>query len=243
MQLINRRIIITGGTSGIGLELVKILAANNDVIVIARDAEKLSQLALEFNRVITYRADLSYLNQVTRVADLIVERFDCADLLINNAAVQNTPTFTDDAFEYEAIDREVTTNFTSICCLTHRLLPLLLANPKASILNVNSGLALTPKTSSAVYCATKAALDTFSQSLRYQLEDTHVSVQQAFLELVDTGMAAGRGSNKMTAQQAALNIIQGIDKEILDHDFGKVKLLRFLVRFVPSVAHSIMKRH
>jgi short-subunit dehydrogenase involved in D-alanine esterification of teichoic acids len=164
-------------------------------------------------------------------------------VLINNAGVQNTPTFLDEDFQHETISREVAINFTSICSLTYLLLPALLHRDKAVILNVNSGLALAPKTSSAVYCATKGALNIFTQSLRYQLEQTNISVQQVFLELVDTPMTKGRGSNKMTAKDGAKKIIDGIRRDIPDYDIGKVKLLRLLLRLAPLMVHNIMKKY
>ncbi|MEN8232700.1 MAG: SDR family NAD(P)-dependent oxidoreductase, partial [Thermodesulfobacteriota bacterium] len=139
--------------------------------------------------------------------------------------MQHTPTFLDDEFKYENIAHEITLNFTSVCSLTYLLLPALLHQNKAVILNVNSALALTPKTSSAIYCATKGALNIFSQSLRYQLEKTNISVQQVFLELVDTSMTRGRGKNKVSAEDAAKKIILGMERNILEHYIGKVKLL------------------
>jgi short-subunit dehydrogenase involved in D-alanine esterification of teichoic acids len=113
---------------------------------------------------------------------------------------------------------------------------------EAVILNVNSGLGLSPKTNSAVYNATKGALNIFSQSLRYQLEDTNIIVQQVFLPLIDTQMTKGRGKNKMTAKNACYAILEGLTKGILDHDIGKVKMLRLLLRIAPSMAQKIMKK-
>ncbi len=243
MQLKEKSIIITGGTSGIGYEMVKILAPDNDVIVIARTPHKLDQLAQTFERVYPFQADLTRLDEVERVADAIAKRFSAIDILINNAAMQHTPTFLADDFTYESIQREITLNFTSICCLTYLLLPLLIHQDEATLLNMNSGLALAPKTSSAVYCATKAALNIFTQSLRYQLETTHIHVQQAFLDLVETPMTTGRGTHKMSAQAAAREVLKGIERNIPDHDICKVKLLRILLRIAPAIARRIMKKY
>ncbi len=243
MNVKDKTILITGGTSGIGYELVEKLHSDNHLIVIARDAEKLKALSQQFAGIETIQADLSKLNEVEAAADAVIRQHELLDILINNAAIQSTPTFLDDTFDYKSIAREITVNFTSICSLTYLLLPSLMHKNPAVILNVNSGLALSPKTSSAVYCATKGALNTFTQSLRYQLEHTNISVQQVFLELVATGMTQGRGRNKITAKQAALKIIDGIQKDIPDHYMGKVKLLRLLVRFTPSIARRIMKNH
>lgn len=243
MKLNKKRIIITGGTSGIGYEMAKYLHSDNEVIVISRSTEKLNELAQELEGIKTYQADLSRLEDIEAVANTIAEHFESIDVLINNAAIQYTPTFIDDVFKYESISHEITLNFTSICCLTYLLLPALTHQKKAVILNINSGLALAPKTSSAIYCATKGALNIFSQSLRYQLEKSNINVQQAFLELVDTAMTIGRGKNKMSAEEAVKIIIQGIERNIQEHDIGKVKLLRFLLRLAPSIAQKIMKKY
>ncbi len=122
-------------------------------------------------------------------------------------------------------------------------MPILLHKNKAVILNINSALALAPKTSSAIYCATKGALNIFTQSLRYQLEKTNISVQQVFLELVDTSMTRGRGKNKVSAEDAAKKIILGIERDISEHNIGKVKILRILLRLAPSIAQKILKNN
>ena len=243
MQLENKRIVITGGTSGIGYQMVKNLHPDNQIIVISRNKDKLQALSRECEGVVTYQADLSQLENIEVTADKIVKHFGSIDVLINNAGVQNTPTFLDEDFQYETLSREVTINFTGICSLTYLLLPALLHPDRAVILNVNSGLALAPKTTSAIYCATKGALNIFTQSLRYQLEQTNINVQQVFLELVDTPMTKGRGTNKMTAKDAAKQIIDGIRRDIPDNDIGKVKLLRLLLRLAPSMAQRIMKKY
>ena len=243
MKIKDKIVVITGGTSGIGYELVKQLSQMNRVIVIARDQNKLHKIQEEFTNVDTYKAELSNLTEVEDVADKIVKKYPSVDVLINNAAIQHTPILPSKNFVYENIHKEVTINFTSVCCLTYLLLGSLLNADKAIILNVNSGLALAPKTSSAIYCATKAALNNFTLSLRYQLEDSQIAVQQVFLELVDTGMTSGRGQNKLSSKNAAEKILSGMEKGILDHDIGKVKLLRLMLRIAPKVVRRIMKQN
>ncbi|PCJ83543.1 MAG: short-chain dehydrogenase [Thiotrichaceae bacterium] len=243
MNIKEKRIVITGGTSGIGYEIVKQLHPHNELIVISRDSTKINALAKKFNGVVTIQADLSNLKEVETIADSIVKRFESIDVLINNAASQHTPTFLDNEFDYESISKEITLNFTSVCCLSYLLLPALLHEKKSVILNMNSGLGLAPKTSSAIYCGTKGAINIFSQSLRYQLEDSNISVQQAFLALVDTAMTKGRGKNKLTATEAASMIIRGIEQDVAENYIGKVKLLRALLRISPSLAKRILKNN
>jgi uncharacterized oxidoreductase len=241
MNLQQKNIVITGATSGIGYEVAKRLHANNAVLVIARDRDKLDRLEAEFPGILTCQADLSIRADVESAARTALERLGTVDLLINNAAVQHTPALTDKAFLYETIQQEIAVNLGAVCALTALLLPALLKSPEAAILNVNSGLALMPKTESAVYCATKAAVNSFSQSLRYQLEGTSVKVMQAFMPLVDTNMTSGRGVGKLDAAQAADALIRGIEQDIEEHDIGKIRILRRLIRFAPGVARRIMR--
>ncbi len=242
MDVSNRHIVVTGGTSGIGRELVRQLHAGNRLAIIARDPARLEDLRTEFPGVLTFQADLARPGEVEAAARRIIAKLGRIDILINNAAVQHTQRFTDPDFEPGAISREITINFTSLCSLTAWLLPAMQHSAPAAILNINSGLALAPKTDSAVYCATKSAVDGFSRSLRYQLADTNVRVLQAFLPLVDTAMTAGRGNGKLAPEFAARQIIRGLEKDIRDHDIGKVRILRALMRLSPALGRRIMQR-
>ncbi len=241
MKIRNKRVVITGGTSGIGYEMVKILHRDNELIVISRNAKKLEELKSKHNEIFTYPVDLSELKEVEVVANSIVTAFDKVDILINNAASQNTAEFLDDKFNYDDIMKEINLNFTSVCSLSYLLLPALIHEKNSVIHNVNSGLGLVPKKSSAVYCGTKGALNIFTQSLCYQLEKTNISVQQSFLPLVDTGMTRGRGINKLSAKKAAEEIIRGIVKGKIENNIGQIKLLRVLIRISPNLAKFILK--
>ncbi len=241
MDIAGKHIVITGGASGIGLELVRQLYEKNDISVVARPSSGLDKLRRTFRRVEIYEVDLADLHSVETGADQLVKSGRKIDILINNAAVQYTPHFIDDDFRFETIKREIDVNFTSVCTLIYLLMPGLLQSGPSLILNINSGLALSPKTSSAIYCATKGALNIFSQSLRYQLEDTNIDVKQAFLPLVDTPMTKGRGKGKLSVEKAATDIILGMSKSGPVIDIGKVKALRFLQRLSPAIAQKIMK--
>ena len=150
MKLTNSHIVITGGASGLGLALVELLQAHNKISVIARPSRGLDTLRKRYQDIEIYEADLADLASVELAADALVKRGVKIDILINNAAVQHTPKFIDDDFRYETIKREIDINFTSICALTYLLMPLLLKETPSNIVNINSGLALVPKTSSAV---------------------------------------------------------------------------------------------
>lgn len=242
MKLSGKNIVLTGGTTGIGREMVKGLHNDNQLLVIASNQSRLDALAAEYPDIKTHCVDLGSVTQVDAAANAAKSAFSEIDVLINNAAIQFTPRFTDDDFDVNSIEREIAINFTAICRLTSHVLPELKASKDSAVLNVNSGLALAPKTTSAVYCASKAALENFSRSLRYQLEGTSVTVLQAFLPLVETPMTAGRGSGKMAASDAAAAILSGLQNKTPENYIGKSKLLAVLMRIVPSVARNIMKK-
>ncbi len=239
-QLKDKRILITGGTSGVGRAMVEMLRHQNKVIALGRSREKLNDLARACPDVETVEADLANVPSTRSVIHQIRD-MGPLDVLVNNAAVQYTPLFTDPAFDPSTIEEEITVNLISVCHLIHGLLPCLKATQGARILNINSALGLVPKKSSAVYCATKGALNILTRSLRYQLEGTGVEVQQAFLPLVDTAMTTGRGSGKISALQAAGAIIRGLEKGVADNLVGKVKLLMFIHRLSPALAARILK--
>jgi len=111
------------------------------------------------------------------------------------------------------------------------------------IININSGLGLVPKTTSAVYCATKGGLNILSQSLHHQLAPLGIHVGQAFVPLVETPMTEGRGSDKISPQKAAADVISGIETKKRTNDIGKVKLLRVINRISPNLAARIMKKN
>ena len=241
MTISGKRIAITGGASGLGLELVRQLASDNEIIVVARPSVALDQLSSDYPEIAIFKADLSDEMAVKQAAFDLIAGFPAIDGLINNAALQYTPSFLDDEFDYSQIANEIATNFTTPAQLCYLLLPALLNGSNPFILNVNSGLGLVPKTSSAIYCATKGALNIFSQALQNQLEQTDVAVMQAFLPLVDTAMTAGRGDGKLPPDKVASDIIKGIAARKADIDIGKVKLLRPIARFMPGLARKIMK--
>lgn len=241
MNLTQRNIVITGGTSGIGREVVRKLHRDNQVMVVARSAHRLAQLEAACPGIHICCADLARPADVESAAAAARQKFDRLDLLINNAAIQCTPTFLDPDFEPATVAREVAVNFTAVCTLTALLLPALMRAEEAAIVNINSGLGLVPKKNSAVYCATKAAINVFSQSLRLQLEDSNVRVLQAFMPLVDTPMTSGRGTGKLSAEQAASAMLRGIEQDIEDHDIGKIRALRLLARFAPGIARGIVR--
>jgi uncharacterized oxidoreductase len=134
-------------------------------------------------------------------------------------------------------------NFSSPIQLTVALVPLLLEQPEAMIVNITSGLALAPKQSSPVYCAAKAGLRSFTKALRYQAKARaqHVRIVEALPPLVDTDMTRGRGRGKISPDACAAEIIAGMEAGREAIYVGKAKLLRAIHGLSPSAADRLMR--
>lgn len=236
-----KTILLTGATSGIGYEMATLLAADNHLMIVGRNRGKLDEMKKLSANIDVFEADLSVPQAGLKLSREIATHTDRLDLVIHNAAIQNEARLTDADFDPTLIAGEINTNLTSIIELTHGLLPLLQKSDAGLVCNINSGLALTPKTNSAVYCASKGGLNIFSQSLGYQFEGSGLRVCQAFLPLVDTPMTEGRGSGKISAAKAAQDILSGVAAGKTVINVGKVKLLRLILAVLPFVARRILK--
>lgn len=244
MKLSKQTILVTGGNSGIGLNLIKQLhPMDNTLVVISRSKTNWSQLSRYKPKITTLQCDLSKKEEIEKLINTLDEKAIKPEILINCAAIQLTSHLTEESFSFSGIEKEINTNFTSVVSLSYLLLPLLLSKEKSLIVNITSGLALFPKTGSAVYCATKAALHSFSQSLLYQLENTPLKVTEVLLPLVDTPMTKGRGKGKISAEFAAQKIIHGIEQGRDEVLIGKVRLLPILARLWPGLAKGILRKY
>ncbi|MFY0566529.1 SDR family oxidoreductase [Archangium lansingense] len=244
MELQGNTVLVTGGASGIGRSIVQeLLARDNTVIVCGRDPRKLEALRQEQPRVKTIVADLSTTAEVERLAGRVLEEFPALNGVIHSAAVQHNNLMTDDDYEPQRIDEEVRINLVAPMLLTKLLLPALRRRDAAFLVNITSGLAMVPKTRSAVYCGTKGGLRIFSQSLRHQLRGTPVRVIELLPPVVDTPMTHGRAEElKISPEQVARELMRGLARDKEEIRVGKVKLLAWLQRLAPGTASRMMSR-
>ena len=244
MNLSQQIILVTGGNSGIGMKLVKQLHAMGSTLVVVSRSQKNWQQLSQYQPIVqTLQCDLSKKDEVVQLVEKLEADEISIDILVNCAALQFTSLLTDSDFSFEGIETEVATNFTSVVWLSYLLLPTLRSRPESAIVNLSSGLAFSPKTGSAVYCATKAAIHSFSQSLRYQLANSSVQVTEVLLPLVDTPMTAGRGSKKISPECAAQAIIKGLEQDRDEIYVGKAKLLPLMMRVWPGLMKRILRRY
>ncbi|MCO6177442.1 SDR family NAD(P)-dependent oxidoreductase [Ciceribacter sp. RN22] len=230
--------IVTGASAGIGREITLQLAARRHrVLALARSESRLEALAASDSLIVPVPIDLSDPDAITRLS----EEFSGYDIdgLINNAAIQENVRFDADTYGPDAIRAEITTNLTAPILLTH----LVARNSRRplTVVNVNSGLALFPKSTSAVYSATKAGLRMFAEAMAAQA-GLQIRVVDVILPLVDTAMTAGRGKGKIAPQVAAEAIVAALDGRRREVFVGKAKALRILARIAPSIAARIMRR-
>lgn len=234
--------IVTGATSGIGIELTRQLAGSGvQVIAIGRNTEALRALA-RGDRVATYAADLSEIDALPALAARIVSEHPDVGCLINNAGIQTNLRLDDASCSASAIRLEVDVNLIAPMVLTQALLPHLQARRQTLIVNVTSGLGYVPKRTAAVYSATKAGLHLFTGALRAQMEGSTLRVVEAVMPLVDTPMTTGRGRDKLSAEQAARQLIEGLLAGNLNVYIGKARWLPWLQRWAPHVLARIMQR-
>ncbi len=172
--------IITGASSGIGLELAKIFAAKkNDVLLVARSEDKLKALGDELQKAFGITAhclalDLSDYNNAQFIFDFCRQKNIKVDYLINNAGFGDFGFFADSNWQKQL--QMINLNITALTYLTHLFLPQMISKKYGKIMNVASTAAFQPGPTMAVYFATKAFVLHFSEAINNELEGTGVTV-------------------------------------------------------------------
>ncbi|MDO6590149.1 SDR family oxidoreductase [Loktanella sp. D2R18] len=239
--------LVTGGARGIGHELTSQLVTHGaHVIAVGRNQSDLNKIHAEFgDQVSTYQLDLTHPEEVTQFTQRVTSDHPGLSILINNAGMQvEMDLFTDPyASIAQPVFNEVALNFVAPITLTAQLLPVLRTHRNALIINITTGLAIAPKEASPVYCATKAGLRSFTQSLRYQCQTSapHIEVSEAIMTLVDTDMTSGRGKRKMSSHDAAVAILKGASAGKPEIWIGKSALLPLLTRISPRLVRRILR--
>lgn len=176
MKLNERTVLITGGSSGIGLALAeRFLKSGNRVIVTGRRAELLDATAKQLPGVITEVSDSGDAKARERLVATLTEKYPELDVVINNAGIQRKVDFVTGE-PWADTQSELAINLEGPIHMAGLFLPHLLKKAAATLINVSSGLAFAPIARMPIYCATKAALHSFTVSLRHQLKGTSVEV-------------------------------------------------------------------
>ena len=243
MKLTGNKVLITGGSTGIGLALARAFTnLGNRVISVDRNPENQQIAQKSLPNLITYQCDLSKPEEIDAFINWTENNHPDINVLINNAGVQFNYVFYEETNVSRLIEQEVNINLMAPIKLSTALLPVLCNQKSSAIVNVTSALAFAPKPNASVYCATKAALHNFSQSLRYQLEGGPVKVFEIIPPLVATKMTAGRGKNKISPDQLAGEFMKRFENDHFEVNIGKVKLLRGLLRIYPGFVYKLLKK-
>jgi uncharacterized oxidoreductase len=236
MKLENQVVFVTGGGSGIGLALARaLLERGNTVVVSGRNAAKLDDAKRNNPGLHTIAADVTDDAQSRAAIDSIVKQFGRLNVLVNNAGVMVSWDLLreNDAAHLAAVDREVATNYVAPIKLTALALPVLLQQDEAAVVNVASGLAYAPIGKFPVYCGTKAALHSFSKSLRHQLEKTRVKVFDVLPPMTATDLSEDMKRAKTSADEVAKEVLRGMERDRYEIAIREVRLLRLMERLAP----------
>lgn len=186
MNTTGNTVLITGGGSGIGRALAEAFhKLGNQVIVAGRRKALLDDVRAANPGMQSAVLDVQDLAAVDSFAEEIARRFPQLNVLINNAGIMK-PENLSEGGDFSVVEATVQTNLLAPLRLTAGLLPHLKQQPRATVMTVSSGLAFVPMAPTPTYCATKAAIHSWTQSLRYQLRGTPVEVLELIPPYVQT---------------------------------------------------------
>jgi uncharacterized oxidoreductase len=187
MKTIDNTILITGGGSGIGRGLAEAFhRLGNQVIIAGRGQKTLDETTAANPGMKSVTLDVSDPKSIQSFAAQAMKDYPSLNVLINNAGMMRPENLLEASNDLSTAEKTITTNLLGPIRLTAALLPSLQKQPRATIMNVSSGLAFVPLAMTPTYCATKAAIHSYTQSLRYQLKATKVEVIELIPPYVQT---------------------------------------------------------
>lgn len=248
MELSNNTILITGGTSGLGLEFAtQLIALGNTVIITGRDQAKLDETKLKLPQIHTFKSDVSDPEAIMNLYNRVVSQFPALNMLINNAGEMRKLDLHNRSLDLNNITREIEINLSGPIRMVHQFLPHLQTKNNAAIMNVTSGIAFVPFPLAPIYGATKSGLQSYTRSLRVQLKKDGIKV----FELVAPGAKTplndkftGDVDPKMLMDPHKLvnTAIKGLKKDKYQIFPGMASLLALLSRLVPSLIFNQMSK-
>jgi uncharacterized oxidoreductase len=246
MELRNNTILITGGTSGIGLELAtQLLKLENTVIITGRDQAKLDQTKLKFPKIHTYKSDVSDPAAIINLYEQVTKQFPDLNFIINNAGEMRKLDLHDKALD--DINREIGINLSGPIRMIQQFLPHLQTKKNAAIMNVTSGIALVPFPLAPIYGATKSGLQSYTKSLRVQLKRDNIKVFElvapgANTPLNDKFLGDVDPKMFMETDKLVAVTIKGLKKDKYQIFPGIARVLAILSRLAPGLIFGMMSR-
>jgi len=184
-------VFVTGGTSGIGRGLAEAFyRRGNQVIISGRRQERLRETCAKNPGMASYPLDVTDARAIQKVAERATQDFPALNWVVNNAGIQMSRGFPPESpFDDESLQAEIATNLMGVIRVAAAFVPHLAGRRGATLVNVSSGLAFVPMARFAVYCATKAAVHSWTLSLRHQLRSSGIKV----IELIPPWVASELG--------------------------------------------------
>lgn len=242
-MLSGKTILITGGSSGIGLEMARQLSSQNArVIICGRSEQKLADARKNIPGITAIRCNLASKDERDLLFEKISNDFPDLSVLVNNAGIVKRFFISETPNLEENIREELEVNYIAPIILSRLFFPLLKRN-NGMIVNVSSGLAYCPIFAEPNYCATKAALHSISQSMRIEFAGKGVKVSEIFYPAVDTPFQQGHAPKfAIKPDIAALMAIRGLNSGKNEIRIGKAKAIYFMSRFFPAAILKMMSK-
>lgn len=240
-------ILITGGASGIGYEFAKQLCKTNTVIIVGRNKQKLEKAKEELKDIHIFECDVANPTEIEALYEKISVQFPNLNVLLNNAGIMKRIDLQKE-LDYKSLTEEITINLNAPIYMSTKFLPLLQKQKNASIINISSALGFVPMSILPVYCASKAALQSFTKSLRIQLKNTNVSVFDIAPSMTKTALVDlfSKEEQKhikiITTSEAVTNSLKEILKGNKEIGVGQGNALKFLSRFLPNFALNMLNK-
>lgn len=244
MNTTNNTVLISGGSAGIGLEIAKLLSAQgNKVIITGRNKERLANALAQLTDAVGIQCDISNEAETVALAEKIKSAYPQLNVLINNAGAAHLyDLLVENVNAHTKAQEEMLTNYIAVIRLNELLLPLLQQQSEAAIVNVSSIVAFVPG-ALATYSASKAALHSYTQSLRIALNkiSSSVKVFELMPPLVDTEFSAPIGGHKgIPAIEVAQQFLTAFEKDDLEIRVGQTEAIYRLFLSSPAEALNAM---
>jgi uncharacterized oxidoreductase len=245
MNITNKTVLITGGGSGIGFETAKLLTAKgNKVIIVGRTESKLEAAIEVLTNIIAIRCDINDAEDVKNLIHKISTDYPELSVLINNAGRAFAYEHSENATAFEKATEEFATNYFSLIRLTEGFLSLLKSQPEAAIVNVSSIVAYSPHASTPSYSDSKAAVHSYTLSLRHTLaKDTAIKVFELLPSMVNTEFTKEVGGEYgMPAIEVAEALLNGIENDEYEIPVGQTADFRKFYLSSPTEAFAMMNQ-
>ena len=222
MDITANTVLITGGASGIGWALAeRFLQAGSQVIICGRRADKLQEAQQQYPQLHVRQCDVGQAADRIALLEWVRSDFPQVNVLINNAGIQRRMQLTNSVEDWNECQQEIAINLEAPIHLSTLFIPHLMQHSRSAIMNVTSGLAFVPGAFAPIYSATKAALHSFTMSLRHQLSGTSIEVIELVPPAVNTDLGgAGLHTFGVPVGDFADAMLAGIKAGELEIGYG-----------------------